>query len=389
MWRCSSLAAPTTVPPPAESGASGAPVEVEVVSSEEGLLALRAEWDELWRSSAGRYQDSHEFALLSWRHVVSADGAALCCLVIREDGRPAIVWPTAVQRRSGLRVVAPLGPGAADDVALLVRPGAEHLLARAWEALVAAARADVLQLPYLVDGSPLHRVALGSDRRVVGSSTDRLPVALLRHQPDWDTYRGKSSRKEAAYELRRLAKLGEVRQREVVGGRRDADAVAEVTALVDWVLDQRRRRGEVTGRYGSWLQHPGYREFLIASMRDTDPERPLARIFVLELDGRPVSVLTAGAGVVTAHPQVTAYDGELADYSPGLRPFEQCGRWAVAEGLDMHLGPGDEAYKTRLARGHEVATVSLTVALTRRARLAFGAREGVNRLRASRASGRD
>jgi CelD/BcsL family acetyltransferase involved in cellulose biosynthesis len=348
-------------------------VDLQVVTSEAGLLAARAEWDDLWQRAGGTYQASAEVALLSWRHVASAAGAELCCVLGRSAGALELVWPLVVTRRAGLRVLRPLGPGAADTTELLVTSDA--VIESAFHGVLGAARADVVQLPYLPVGSALHRLGAGTGK-VLASVPDALPVARLRGQSDWDAYRGSSNRKSMGKRLRRLERLGTVTRREIVGG----SGSDELEPLMDWFLEHRLRRGEVTGRSGEWLTAPGYRDFLVAALRDTDPERPLSRVFVVELDGRPIALVTTGAGVEVAHTQVTAFDAAYAAHSPGLLAFEQAGRWAVGEQLDLNLGPGGETFKVAMARDHVVETASLTLTLTGRARLAWGARAGVRSL---------
>jgi CelD/BcsL family acetyltransferase involved in cellulose biosynthesis len=247
---------------------------------------------------------------------------------------------------------------------------------------MATSRMDVVQLPYLVAGSLLHQLGLASGR-VVTDVADLVPVARLSLEQDWDVYRGTSNRKAMSKRVRRLERLGNVTRRELVAGRDDH----EFEPLVDWLLEHRRRRGEVTGRDGVWLRSDAYRDFLVASLRDTDVSDPLSRLFLVELGNTPIAVVTMGIGPAVAHTEVTAFDADYAAHSPGLLAFEQAGRWAIERGLDLNMGPGGEAFKLSLARGHTVATSSLTLALTRRARLAFGARGIASRLRSRGLSG--
>lgn len=341
-------------------------IHLEVVSDEQGFIALEREWNALWLKAHGRYFQRFDVCLLAWRHVARPRNRKLHCIVLRERGELRLVWPLVSRRRIFWTYLLPLSPDAADYTSVLVedRPEAAAWIESAWRAACARCKADFVHLPYLNEGSALHRVAL-REPRVLGLSRHEAWTAKLRGERDWATYSrslGSMHGKKPGQLERRLAKEGELQVRLMDPS--DAEGIAQcVRAMLAW----KRQWAERTGKKGEWLFSPFYQDFLIATLtrqgEDANAEPP-ARMTVITLDDRPIAAVIMSHGNPLANAVIGSFDPAYGRFGAGSIAWEHGVKWALEQGYDIDFGVGSERFKSYWGRGNRSHAWTMQIANT-------------------------
>jgi CelD/BcsL family acetyltransferase involved in cellulose biosynthesis len=182
-----------------------------------------------------------------------------------------------------------------------------------------------------------HNPFLGSDPRAYSSNSHFL--SLMADWPEfYQRLRGAKSRRRLREKAKRLGKVGKVRFRRVRG---QAEVTAMIARLLAWKSDQLEGRGArnpfADGRLATQL-------FALAN--DAADGGPM-RVYVLEIDNRPVAATVALVQGGTFNFYVPAYDDTgIRNCSPGtimlVKLIELAARAGFAK-FDFSLG--DEAYK--------------------------------------------
>lgn len=264
------------------------------------------------------------------------------------------------QRRSLWTIAQALGPEAAEGCDILVEKhaGAEIGI-KTLQRFMTDVRADVMNFPFVIVGSPLDVAIKASRKFHVVTQVDPMPYAALRNEQNWTAFEtsvSKSYQQQTRRKLRRLQEKGVV-QFDVIRGAADAS--------IDWLLDEKQKWGVKVGKRGSWLFSPQYRAYLKALTASND--RILT--FVLSLDGVPSAVKVIVAGPILCTLIIGAYDEDLSYFSPGSILDEFWIKYVFdtycdADGckLDINFGVGLERYKTHWGRGHTIETASYKLA---------------------------
>jgi CelD/BcsL family acetyltransferase involved in cellulose biosynthesis len=195
---------------------SGMPVELAMVTSLDGLMALEADWTAL-HAEVG--QTAHVFQSFNWcwhwcRHYLSdtAAGPRLAIVTGRVAGRLALVFPLVVQRSAGLLELTWLGAPVSQYGDLIAAPDAADLdtLLAAWDLAVAQTGADVANLRR-VRADAMVAPLLERIGAVVTATEDAPYLDLARDTSfaGWEERRQPKARKNRRRQERRLAEMGE------------------------------------------------------------------------------------------------------------------------------------------------------------------------------------
>jgi CelD/BcsL family acetyltransferase involved in cellulose biosynthesis len=362
--------------------------QFEIVSDEDGFRALQREWDDLWSRAHGQYGQAFSVCWLAWLHVAKPRGRQLRCIVRRENGRLAMVWPLVSYRRLLWTYLCPLGPEAGDYTRLLVADGpcAPALIAGAWHAALQRCSADFVKLPYMNEGSGLHAIA-ARERHVMIAARTVAAVAELRDETetDWDTFcktLGTMSGKKPGALERRLSKEGQLVVRLTEPGN-----AGENAALVDWILARKRAWGDRVGKRGEWLDSSHYRDFLVNLLCPANG-RAMARLFVVTLDGAPVAATVVGVGKTCVDGLIAGFDARYARFGPGSIVVEHVIKWAFDHRLNVDFGVGDERFKSYWSRNNITGAWSMQIASSRWGVLAYRTKKTARALGARAAQSR-
>jgi CelD/BcsL family acetyltransferase involved in cellulose biosynthesis len=325
-----------------------------LLQREEELLAISEQWEALAAASRGAYFLTFGSCWASWTTIHKPQGHELRCATLHEDGKLIAVLPMVVYRRGLWRIAQTLGPQTAESTDVLLARDAPHSAASDMlDRFIAAARADIIDLSFVVEGSALaHAVERSRTPRMI-FQIDALPYAVLHDETEWDTFEKSLSRsyqQQTGRKLRRLQERGAVTF-DIVEG--------EANASIDWLLDQKAEWGERVGKLGPWLFSPQYRTYL----KNLSASGDRILTFVLKLDDIPCAVKVIAVGPTLCTLIIGAYDERYNYYSPGsildafwVKHIFDTFRDPVGRHLDIDFGVGSERYKLHWSRGHAIET---------------------------------
>ena len=313
---------------------------IEQVTTPEEFDALATEWDDLVHAMPRPSPFMlHGWLTEWWRH--HGEGAQLSVTVAREDGRLVAALPLVVRRRAGLRVASFMGEHAAVLPDLLLAEDADPSLGPqlAW---LAPEHCDVVDFHGLPAGS---RIAEAFPTRL--SLIERIEAPVLDISAGWDeVYRTKTNSKKRNLHKRRRRQLGELGEVTAITARE----LPELEPALEEAF--RLHAARWNGRPdGSCFATPAGQRFNRSVLRRL-AALDVARITLLQLDGRAIAFhyWFALAGCMYVHR--LAFDPAVGRFSPGLVNTLDAIEAAGEEGLTRveFLG-GDERYKVELADG--------------------------------------
>jgi CelD/BcsL family acetyltransferase involved in cellulose biosynthesis len=313
---------------------------IEQVTTPEEFDALATEWDDLVHAMPRPSPFMlHGWLTEWWRH--HGEGAQLSVTVAREDGRLVAALPLVIRRRAGLRVASFMGEHAAVLPDLLLAEDADPSLGPqlAW---LAPEHCDVVDFHGLPAGS---RIAEAFPTRL--SLIERIEAPVLDISAGWDeVYRAKTNSKKRNLHKRRRRQLGELGEVTAITARE----LPELEPALEEAF--RLHAARWNGRPdGSCFATPAGQRFNRSVLRRL-AALDVARITLLQLDGRAIAFhyWFAMAGCMYVHR--LAFDPAVGRFSPGLVNTLDAIEAAGEEGLTRveFLG-GDERYKVELADG--------------------------------------
>lgn len=331
--------------------------DLQVIRSVDGLSALAAEWNDLVLRCPGYFlSQTSQWAETAWETVARPRGRELNCITLRSEGRLVAVWPLAIRRDRGLRTLRPLGFEGSEYSAPLVEPGgeAENRTALLWRSAVRSA--DLAVLPHVRADGLLAGILKEGSHRSFTEAAIPAPYVARGDYPDWAAYHATIS-SQLRYQIRRRRKkLAE--HGEVVLGREPAAGCA---ALIDWMLQQKKRWVVRENLTNDWIGRPEYRDFLVALATREDTTGGVA-LFALKVGGVPVAAWLVSVDRSRVEYYLNTYDSEWSPYSPGNILIEYVLQWTFERGLDFDCRIGDEAYKYKWAkRSCDTATWHIAV----------------------------
>jgi CelD/BcsL family acetyltransferase involved in cellulose biosynthesis len=316
----------------------------EIVTDEQRFLALEAESDRLWeRTSDRRWSHSFTWFRTGWETTGRPRRRRMHILVLRRDGEAVLIWPLALRRRWFCLEAIALGSESTEYAPILVVDGPEAAvnLRSAWAFLRARREADVVEIPFVREGSTAH-VVFSNDPTPRNIETHPAPYVEWDQFKTWDAYwgaRSKKTRGEIGRLSRRFAELGEVTFELV-------EDHAEYLKLLDWSLRTKIDWMDRTGHENSFTRTPEYHAFL-AALHERPTRQGRWVMFALKLDGRIVATKMGAADATRYEGFIDAVDPEFANYSTGSIILIKELEWARARGLRLDFRIGSEAYKLK------------------------------------------
>lgn len=315
----------------------GEACKVESVTSPDELEALRPEWCALYAGAPGKMAAQHPAYFDAAREVASP-GRLLAAVTVRRAGALTGLWPLSFYTMRGCRVACHPGAGGHEEYAgMLVAPDADA--AEVVGSAIGEIRrhADFVTVYNLPSHAPmiaaLRRNALASSISSIASF-----VVDLSGVGGWDRWlqtKSKNFRQNLGGQRRNLAKRGVL------------ESVQDEAAVIPWFFREKRKWLEKTGGRAAWVSNPALGERFFGALA-RQPDSPL-KTFALKIDG---AYIAAGLCVVSENrleyiATVYADGSEWERYSPGMLVSEDCGRWAVENGLDLDFRFMDVPYKHR------------------------------------------
>lgn len=355
-----SLALPHSV-----SVATARDSDVAMITSAEGFLALRAEWDGLAHRAGRPEQVFQQHVFL--RHWLAhyGPGGGLRIVAVRRGGRLTSLWPFTLRGSPGLRTLVPMGAPVAQFADILHDPAAgPDVLAEGWQALrrtgadlvwLRRVRADCVlaELPALVQAGPTERdTALRADlvRRVDGAAPG----------PAY-------SPRERSNHRRRLRRLAERGQLTFEAAPNDFAAAT----LARRAVAMKRAALERHGVLAPTVTDPRFAAFF-ADLA-ADPESGLG-ISVIRCDGAPIGIDLSldWMGTTFGHVIATHPDHERGGLGQVLIQHSFAQARARGSAVFDLLAPADAYKRDHADGGVAVADYLLPLSLTGRLAVAAG-----------------
>jgi CelD/BcsL family acetyltransferase involved in cellulose biosynthesis len=309
------------------------------------LEEIASEWDELAVAAGRPYASPHW--LIPWWESAAPDGARLRTVVVRDDQALVCVAPFLVGRGLwGARIATPLGRGVSARVEPLARDG----YARGSAGLIARTLAESRPAPGLLmlEAVPASSMwaPLLAESWPGSARLERSAPAPIVHRPpggyaEWFAARSGHFRKRMRRATRELEERGASFR--LAGSEtfsRDLEAFA------------RLHRARWSGRGGSGILTESVERMVTSAAERLGENR--FRIWVLELDGRPVAVEILVAAGGTATFWLGGFEAEHGRLQPSIQIMLRAIEHAFEVGDDVvDLGEGGQDFKYRLADGEE------------------------------------
>lgn len=315
-------------------------MDCDVLPHPSALKALESEWRHLSRECpAARCSAEYDWCRLHWE-VLASPQHQLRVVVLRDAGRPVLIWPFVLRRKKSLwREARPLGSLLTEysEPLMSETPNSQALLSRALQAL--RGHTDLIHLSLVPEDSVLGGF-LASDKSFIRQFS--LPVSRtdFGRPADWERYRASLDRpalREMERRLRRLREEGPVQFEVPVEPSRRA-------AVIDWILERKRAWLSRTGKSSPWLGTESFRRRLIASAECRDDPAHLM-VSTLSLNGRLLSAKVSRRDRRRLEFLITTFDPEFGRFGPSQILCGEILKWACAHGLDADFRLGDESYK--------------------------------------------
>jgi CelD/BcsL family acetyltransferase involved in cellulose biosynthesis len=352
-------------------GGDGRGVELETISSLDGLARLAGEWDRLVEAMPRPSPFLLHGWLDSWFRTHHS-GRRLMVLVARRDGRLVAALPLCIRTSLGLSAASFVGGGQSALADLLLDPDEEPSVGAKLVARLGSSGADYLDLYGLPHESHLAKL-LGRSFTTI----ERVESPVLDLTGGWDeVYRSKTSSKKRNLHRRRRRQLAELGRLEVAVAREPDELVPALEEA--FRIHALRWEGRRDGSEFATEEGLSFHRAAILALAQSD----VARIVLLKLDGRAIAFhyYFALAGRMYVHR--LGFDPAFARFSPGLVNTLDTIEAAAAEGLTRveFLG-GAERYKVELADRFEPLCHGMGLARGPLARAVVAARLANIRLR--------
>lgn len=345
-------------------------IELSVITTMAGLLAIEAEWNTLFATCA---RDIHVFQSFNWiwhwaNHFLPQEGDeqkpnGLYIVTGRRGDQLVLVCPFVRNRRWGLSSLSFAGEPMSQygDVLLDERHGGRDLLAQAWSFIAKNSGADVFTFRKVRADSNFAPFLARS--AAIVTQREIAPFLDLTSAPDPDSYEQRYStkaRKNRRRLLRRLEERGPTSVNQITGGHDGANMAALAVSLKRaWLKDR--------GLVSPAMAMQATRAFFTAV--GASAERPVGTVITYltsrgEVTAIEVSFDCKGRRAV----HVIVYALKFERLSVGQILMERSVRNAITDGQHVYdlMAPGD-AYKLDWADG-SVDVLDWAHGLTQRGR---------------------
>lgn len=350
-------------------------LSAQVLGDLADLRAIQAEWADLCaRASAYSATSSPDHATAAWAALDAPDDCRLAVIAVRSGGRLAGLWPLFVRDEGRKTVARHLGNGSDEEYAApLIEAGAGEAAVAARLLAEARGQADLLIVRNLpLPGLMAETVASARGLKFRWEDTcSVVSLAGVESFEAWAAPKSKSFRYDLRNERKRLAALGRLESRTMVGP-------ADGPRFADWLFEAKRRWAGDRGLQDSWLHSDQGRRHLAALLSRPGDHDVFGQAILLDDE------IIAGGSVVVSRGRleffVTVFDPAHARNRPGNLLNEDLVRIGIARGLDLDFRMMRAGYKDRWADRRE-PIASFWIANSLKGALAVAAQHARVRLR--------
>lgn len=290
--------------------------------------SIAAEWDVLAkRQQAATIFQSPQFLSVWAKHFATGPGSKLVTIVVRDCGRPLLIWPLLVERHGLVRVARGAGAPVSQYDEILVDPDCDldAAFAAARDALKRSARPDLLLVERVRADGPLRRAlrdaspehAEGAPYADLSDGVDKLMASL----------KSRVARQQKK-RVRRFEEAGHVAFEVALDAEQAERWLAEAMALkYEWLRSTGRvSRAFVKSDTGACLGE-------LARTQVGADASPRLLISRLTLDGQTAAVEMGFCDRGAYHLYLGAFSPEMGKYGPGNILTAKILEWCGANGF--------------------------------------------------------
>jgi CelD/BcsL family acetyltransferase involved in cellulose biosynthesis len=333
------------------------PLEAEAIEGADAYSVLRDDWQRIADLQGGAILFQTHELLSAWtRHFPSK---RLVTIVVRDRGRPVLIWPLTIERQFLVRVACGAGAPIGQYGEVLLDPDTDGIAAfeAALEVLKASVRPDLVVI---------ERVRADSALRAV--LHDAAPVCWAEAAPFTDLSQGADSAIEALKpsamrkqrkRVRRFQKQGRVR----FGLATDP---GEAEAWLNDALDLKRAWLKATGRVSRAFVRAESGECLAELARTLwrDGRQPRMIVARLSLDGKAAAYEAGFRHGDVFYVYLRAFAPELAVLGPGNVLTEHMLRWCAENGVGRYDMMAPRSRNKSEWQSSEVAVLDFALPMT-------------------------
>jgi CelD/BcsL family acetyltransferase involved in cellulose biosynthesis len=331
--------------------------ELCYIDNVNGLKALRAAWDDLTE----RCEDyslcvTYQYCEAAANRVFAEGGKVVVANIYVDHGLVAL-WPVGIHREGLVRVARALTSGADEEYGgPLISDGSNLSILRACLGAMLRLRADILEIPWVKDGSGLQRVIEAAPQprvfRVLPKKLITAPgyggnpsyAIRLACFEKWDDFVATLPRALRANQRRTFKQL-------VQTGRTEfgwCKTVADADAVLEWLVENKRNWAKMRGKKTPYLMDDRLKIFFRALARETDlSTTPL--VAFIKVNDVPVAASLSLVGPRSLEYFIATYDQAFGRYSVGALLLSYMAHWSYDHCLDFDMRYAYESYKARWA----------------------------------------
>jgi CelD/BcsL family acetyltransferase involved in cellulose biosynthesis len=306
-------------------------ISAEILQGDAPYRALRAEWHQLAESQRSPALFQSPDILAAWARAFAVEAGSLATVVVRDDGRPVLIWPLFIEKQALVRIARGAGApiGQYDEFLLDPDCDAAGAFDAAMRLLAKEARADVVVLERVRADAALRKAL-----------QDTLPVNSIEAAPYADLSGG-------VPKLMTSLKSRVVRQQKkrVRRFEQEGTVAFEVAASPkqarDWLTDAMALKREwlrTTGRLSRAFVKPEMEACLAdcataLARPDASPGMVVCR---LTLDGRTAAIEMGFRQGDVYHLYLGAFTPEFGKFGPGNILTQRLLEWCAANGITRY-----------------------------------------------------
>ena len=306
-----------------------------LVTSREGFLALRTEWQELEARSGTRFNYFQTFDW-NWKwYENAADPASqdLLILTVRRNGRLAAIWPLMIVREAGLRTVKWLSEPHLQygDVLVESNDHTKDLLVTSWNHLQRlSASYDLILLNKVLKTANAFEVLNAHCKTGINQSeASQFNVSDYATISEFADSLSKKRRRRHTKRRNALVRHGGELTFHV------HEQGLEYISAVETALSFKREWLENSGLTSRSLFEPETERFL-ASLPSHSPHGPRAVASELKLGGKTISVELGFVFKSHYYAYLGAFDWELKNFSPGKVHMRDMVGWCIDNSISHY-----------------------------------------------------
>lgn len=325
-----------------------------------GLKAMSPAWDGLAKLCTGYSACvTYDYCEVAANRVF-VEGGQLAVAKVYVDHDLVALWPVRICREGLLRIAKALTCGTDEEYGgPLIRDASNLSVLRACLRAMLQLRADVLEIPWVEDGSSLqHAIEATPQPDVLRLLPKKLITApgyggnpgyaiRLAGFDTWDNFIASLPKSLKVNQRRTFKQLSQTERTEFGW----CKTIADADAVLEWLFENKRNWAKLRGKKTRYLMDDHLKIFFRGLARKTDLST-IPLVAFVKVNDVPVAATVNLVGPRSFEYFITTYDQAFSRYSVGALLLGYLVHWSYDHHLDFDMRYAYEGYKARW--GNEV-----------------------------------